>query len=400
MNVSNFIASRLSLLSKESYSALITRIAAIAVAISLAVMILAVSISDGYDKSIRKKIFGFWGHIQISDAASRLGLEAEPINKDSLFIQNLDQNWVESISYYAVKPGLIKQDNELYGMVVKGVSQEYDWANFSDFILEGQAPTNKKEVLVSKLVATKLGLNVGDKVQMHFIQQPIRARAPVVSGIYSTNMVELDEQILFSTIDLVQGLNGWEDDFVEGAELFVSSPEQASVYAEEIQTGYISYDKTVVSIEDTNPEIFDWLGFLKTNQWMVLILMGIVAIVNMMSMLLVLILERSKMIGVLKALGSNYQLIRNIFLRKALQIIIWGLILGNLIGLVLAGLQAKFKIIRLDPEAYFLSHVPVRISIPAILLLNLAAILIILASLLLPSLLIKRINPIQALRFD
>lgn len=400
MNLSNFIASRLSLLSKESYSALITRIAAVAVAISLAVMILAVSISSGYDNSIRKKIFGFWGHIQVTDAGSRLGLDVEPINKDSLFTQNVDQNWLKSISYYALKPGLIKQKGELYGIVVKGVSSEYNWDSFRDFITDGEAPTSKKEILVSNIVATKLGLKVGDKVQMHFIQQPIRARAPVVSGIYSTNMVELDEQIIFSTIDLVQGLNGWTENDVEGAEIFVTQPEQSSDYAKELQTQYIEYDKSVMSIEDTNPEIFDWLGFLKTNQWMILLLMAVVAIVNMMSMLLVLILERSKMIGVLKALGSDYQLIRNIFLRKALQIIIWGLVLGNVIGLVLAGLQAKFKFIRLDPEAYFLNHVPVSISFTSILLLNLGAILIILFSLLIPSLLIKRINPIQALRFD
>ena len=363
-------------------------------------MILAVVISQGYDTSIRKKIFGFWGHIQIMDAGSRLGLDVEAIHMDSIFLQPTNQAWINNISYFALKPGLIKEDGELYGVVVKGVSDEYSWSEFSDFITEGNAPKSRKEILVSALLSKRLGLAVGDKVEMHFIQQPMRARAPIVSGIYSTNMVELDEQILFTTIDFVQGLNGWNEQEVEGAELFVTHPEQSTLFAQSLQPEFIDYDKVVTSIEDSNPDIFDWLGFLKTNQWLVLLLMGVVAIVNMISMLLVLILERAKMIGVLKALGAEYGLIRNIFLRKAAQIIGVGLLIGNVFGLGLSLLQARFKLISLDPEAYFLSHVPVQITIPTILLLNLATILIILVSLYLPSLFIKKINPIDALRFE
>lgn len=399
-SLSQFIASRLSVKNAESYSAFITRVAAIAVGISLAVMLLAISISQGYDHQIRKKIFGFWGHIQIEDAGSKLGLEAKPIHKDSIFTTTIDGDWIKDINFYALKPGLIKQDGELYGILVKGNSKDFNWQRFEDFIIEGRTPENRKEVLVSKILAKKLQLSIGDKVPLHFIQNPMRARAPKVSGIYSTNMVELDEQIIFSTIDMVQGLNGWSQDQVQGAELFIAQPEQSQAYAEYLQKGLVDYDKVVTSIERSNPEIFDWLGFLKTNQWLVLVLMGIVAIVNMMSMLLVLILERSKMIGVLKALGAPYTLLRNIFLRKALQIILFGLLLGNLFGLGLAFLQAKFKFIRLDPEAYFLNHVPVKIDLLSILLLNLATIAIILFSLLLPSLLIRRINPIQALQFE
>lgn len=364
-------------------------------------MILAVTISRGYDQNIRKKIFGFQGHIQITDVSSTLGVEENPLNKTAIFKQPLqDEDWVKSINYYALKSGLIKTDDAIQGIIVKGVEDEFNWNNFQDFLIEGAFPKNKDEILVSTALRDLFQFKLGDKVRLYFIQEPIRARAPIISGFYNTNMVELDEKMVFTNIEMIRALNGWKDTEVGGVEITINDPEQSALRADDIQRNFTDYNKWVKSIDQSNPEIFDWLNFLKTNQWIILILMGIVAIVNMVSMLLVLILERSKMIGVLKALGSQYTLIRNIFLRKSMQIILFGLLFGNLFGLGLALAQQKFNLIALDPEMYFLSHVPVSIHWPTILALNIGTALVILASLLVPTLLIKRIHPIQALRFN
>ena len=400
LNVSQFIAARLSKKNSEGYSSFITTVASIAVAISIAVMILAVSISRGYDSNIRQKIFGFQGHIQITDVSSKMGIQEEPLAKDSIFSTPLEKNWVQSINYYALKSGLIKTDDAIHGIMVKGVESDFNWQNFESFLVEGEFPNNNEEVLLSTAIRDLLGFEIGDKVRMYFIQEPIRARAPIVTGFYNTNMVELDEKMVFTHIDMIRSLNGWNDNQVGGVEITILDPENSSLRANDIQRNFTDYNKWVKSIDESNPEIFDWLNFLKTNQWIILILMAIVAIVNMVSMLLVIILERAKMIGVLKALGSSYSLIRNIFLRKSMQIILFGLLVGNLFGIGVGLLQQQFKFISLDPEMYFLSHVPVSIHIPTIIALNVATIFIVLVALLVPTLLIKRINPIEALRFN
>ena len=400
LNVSNFIASRLSKKNSEGYSSFITTVASVAVAISIAVMILAVSISRGYDENIRKKIFGFQGHIQITDISSNMGVQQEPLHKDSIFHKELTADWVQSMNYFALKSGLIKTDDAIHGVVVKGVEDDFDWNSFESFLVEGEFPEDESEVMISTSLRDMLGFEIGDKVRLYFIQEPIRARAPIISGFYSTNLVELDDQMIFTSIETIRTLNNWSEKQVGGVEITIDDPANARLHAENIQRNYTDYNKWVKSIDQSNPEIFDWLNFLKTNQWIILILMGIVAIVNMVSMLLVIILERAKMIGVLKALGSPYSLIRNIFLRKSLQIIFVGLLFGNLAGLGIALTQKYAKIIQLDPEMYFLSHVPVSIHVPTIIALNIGTILIILLSLLVPTLMIKRIQPIQALRFE
>lgn len=363
-------------------------------------MILAVSISRGYDLNIRKKIFGFQGHIQITDVSTNMGMEVKPLTKDSIFNKPLNEEWIKSVNYYALKSGLIKTDDAIHGIVVKGVEEDFDWQNFKSFLVEGKFPTNAKEIMLSTSLRDMLHFEIGDKVRMHFIQEPIRARAPIITGFYNTNLMELDEKMVFTHIDMIRSLNGWNDHQVGGVEISIAEPENASMRAETIQKNYTDYSKWVQSIDQTNPEIFDWLNFLQTNQWIILILMAIVAIVNMVSMLLVILLERAKMIGVLKALGGDYALMRNIFLRKSLRIILFGLIAGNLFGFGLALIQQHFKIISLNPEMYFLSHVPMSIHIPTVIALNIATVLIILLALLIPTLMIKRINPIDALRFN
>lgn len=402
LNVSQYIASRLSKGNQKGYSAFIIYVASVAVAISVAVMILSVSISDGYDKNIRKKIFGFWGHVQLTHTSKNLSLEEVPLNKESIFKKSLDTtSYVKTVNYFALKSALIKTDDAMYGIILKGVEDKFNWSAFYDFLEDGHFPKKKNEVLISTSLAKKMNVKVGDKLRVHFIQKPIRARAFIISGLYATNLAELDSQMIFGSIKTIQKLNQWTENQVGGVEVFVNEPEKSSIFAKDIQRNYVrGYDIWVKSIDQSNPEIFDWLNFLKTNQWIILTLMAVVAIVNMVSMLLVIILERSKMIGILKSVGASYSLIRNIFLRKAFRISLIGLCIGNLIGVGIAVLQDQFHLIKLDPEMYFLTHVPIYFNWFSILLVNLSTILVVLFSLLIPTLIIKRINPIEVLRFD
>lgn len=396
MNISRFIASRID---AGGISAFIVRMASVAVAISMAVMIISVSISDGYDQMIRKKVFGFMGHISIE--TDRIGFAQEAaMSKDSIFFKPLDLDEVELVNYYAEKPGLLKTDELMHGIIYKGVEKDFQWNFFEDYLVEGDFPKEKNDVLISTALQQLLNYTIGDKVIVHFIQEPLRTRALTICGFYNTNLVEFDEQIIFSSIEHIRTLNQWQDDGVGGVEIFVKNPYQATAIADKIQREYVKYDKFVRSIEQTNSEIFDWLTFIKTNQWIVLSLMAIVAIINMISMLLVMILERTKMIGVLKALGSSESMIRWVFVRKAIAILLIGLLLGNFIGIGLSILQYYGKVIELDPDLYFLSHVPVHIQIHKILALNVATILIIFVTLFIPTLMIRKISPIRVLRFE
>ncbi len=374
--------------------------AAIAVAISLAVMILAVSISDAFEKSIQEKVYGFWGHIQMTNITSKQGVDEVPLHKDSLFTADITlEPWLESYNTYALKPGIIKTDSAINGTVLKGISLDANTDHFKNYLIEGSWLKDKNHTVISQTVANKMKLKVGDKLKVYFIQEPIRSRALTIVGIYNTNLIEFDEQIAFVDISHIQKLNGWDENMVSGVEIFVDDADKAGEYAEIIRTEYADFNRWVQSMDSAHPQIFDWLNVIKINQKIVLTLMSLVAIINMMSMLLVIILERTNMIGILKALGARFSLIRNIFLNKAAYIILWGLIFGNLAGIGLAWLQIKFEFIKLDPKSYYLSVVPVEINWPMILLLNIGTMLIILLSLLLPSFMIRRVNPIKAIRF-
>jgi len=364
-------------------------------------MIITVCIGKAFDQSIRDKIFGFWGHVQLTHVASQQGIDETPLHKDSLFTQDIaNAKWFKSYNTYALKPGIIKTDDAINGIVVKGVGDNFKWDAFDKYLEEGTFPQEGKDVLISRTIANKLGFELGDKLITHFIQKPPRVRAFKISGIYNTNLVELDEQIIFTNISHIQKLNGWSSDEVSGVEIYVDVPERSSTYANEVRTDYVDYEKWVQSIDSTRPEIFDWLAIIKTPEYIILGLMVLVAIVNMVSMLLVIILERTNMIGVLKALGAPFNLIRNVFLHKAAYIITNGLLIGNVLGIGLAYLQKQFEIVKLDPESYYLSVVPIELNWVAIIGLNLLTMVVILASLLVPSFMIKRVNPVEALRFN
>jgi len=414
MNLPYFIAQRLIKGRREeaSFSRPINVIAVIGIAMGLAVMILAVSILTGFKQEIREKVVGFGSHIQIMNFDSNISFETSPITDNQEFIPRIRQiPGIAHIEVFATKAGIIKTDEEIQGVVLKGIGSDFDWSYFSSNMIDGSVFTvtdtgRTDEVIISKKISDMLRLKTGDSFNMLFVQDPPRQRKFTISGIYETSLEEFDKIYVFCDIRHIKRLNGWEDNQVSGFEIFIDDFNQldAMYLAVREAVGYnISEDDTnvrVSSIRSRNPQIFDWLNFQDINVIIIIFLMLVVAGFNMISGLLILILEKTNMIGVLKALGSEDITIRRVFLYQAAYLIVKGLLWGNLIGIGLAYFQMKTGIISLDPSSYYLKTVPVNLELTHILLLNTGTIIAIIFMLLVPSQLISRITPVKAIRYD
>jgi lipoprotein-releasing system permease protein len=414
MSTGSFIARRLI---KErnheaSYSRPINVIAIIGIALGLAVMILAVSILTGFKQQIRDKVAGFAAHIQVVNFDANMSYETVPISSNQPFVAKIkDHPGIRNIQVFATKAGIIKTEDNIQGVVLKGIGSDYDWSFFESNIVEGEVVTvtdsaRTNDVLISKKVADMLGLKLGDAFSMFFVQDPPRMRKFTIRGIYETSLEEFDKTYLFCDIDHIRRLNGWQPDQVSGFEIFINNFDdlEEMTYVVRDAIGYkIAEDEEqlkVTNIRGRYPQIFDWLGFQDTNVIIILVLMILVAGFNMISGLLILILEKTNMIGVLKAMGSGNKLIRNVFLYQAAWLTAKGLFWGNIIGIGLALLQLKTEMISLDPASYYLKSVPVNLDPVHIILLNAGTMAAIILMLLIPSQLIARITPVKAIRYD
>jgi lipoprotein-releasing system permease protein len=414
MNLPYFIAQRLIKGRREgtSFSRPINVIAIIGIATGLAVMILAVSILTGFKQQIREKIVGFGSNIQIVNFDSNLSFETAPIHQGQEFIPKIENiPGIKHVQVFATKAGIIKTDKEIQGVVLKGVGSDFDWSYFgsnmtdgSTFIVSDSARTDK--VIISKKISDMLRLRTGDSFAMHFVQDPPRMRKFTVSGIYETSLEEFDKMYVFCDIGHIKRLNGWEDDQVSGFEIFIDDFDRLDQMTMAVRDaiGYrMNEDEEqfkVANIREKYPQIFDWLNFQDVNVIIIIVLMLVVAGFNMISGLLILILEKTNMIGILKALGSQDIIIRRIFIYQAAYLISKGLLWGNLIGIGLAILQLKTGLVALDPSSYYIKTVPVNLEIAHILLLNAGTMTAILIMLLVPSKLISRITPVKAIRYD
>ncbi|MBN1182255.1 MAG: ABC transporter permease [Bacteroidales bacterium] len=414
MNTELFIASRL-IKDKESKKNLSRRIVAIAIfgiSLGLAVMIVSVAVLTGFKKEIRNKVIGFGSHIQILNFDSNTSYETTPVSKIQSFYPGLDSiNGIKHIQVFAYKPGIIKTKTDIQGIVLKGIDKDFDWSFFEKNIVDGEkfdvndsSTTNK--VLISKYIATLLKLKVGDDFAMYFIQEPPRMRKFQIAGIYETSLEELDKLYLLVDIKHIQKLNGWNPDQVSGFEVILDDYRYLDYMTHFVRSeiGSKLYKDgsmlKVVDIREKYHQIFDWLNLQNMNVKIILILMLFVAGGNMISGLLVLILERTNMIGILKALGGNNSYIRNIFLYQAGFLIIRGLLWGNALGITICLLQKKFSIIKLDQASYFLNEVPINLNIGHLLALNIGTLLCIILMLLLPSLIVGRISPVKTIRYN
>jgi lipoprotein-releasing system permease protein len=414
MNLPYFIAQRLIKGRREgtSFSRPINVIAIVGIAMGLAVMILAVAILTGFKQQIREKVVGFGSHIQIMNFDSNISFETTPISDTQKFIPKIKQiSGIEHIQVFATKAGIIRTEEDIQGVVLKGIGSDFDWSYFKSNMVDGSVFTvtdtgRTDKVIISKKIANMLRLKTGDSFAMLFIQDPPRMRKFTISGIYETSLEEFDKMYVFCDIGHIKRLNGWKDDQVSGFEVFIKDfdklDEMTSAVKDEI--GYkITEEDTkfkVTNIRMRYPQIFDWLNFQDINVIIIILLMLIVAGFNMISGLLILILEKTNMIGVLKSLGAEDITIRRMFLYQAVYLIGKGLFWGNFIGIGLAYIQLKTGVITLDPSSYYIKTVPVNLELTHILLLNAGTMAAIIIMLLVPSQLISRISPVKAIRFD
>lgn len=385
----------------------IIKISIAAIALGLIVMIVAVSIVSGFQREIRNKVIGFGGHIQITKYDSQNTYEATPIDKNQPFYPSLDTvKGIKHIQIYATKPGIIKTNQDIYGVIVKGIGSDFDWTFFNDKLKEGNPlkiddknPTN--DIIISQTIANKMSIKLGDKMFLYFIQSDgqLRPKDFIVKGIYQSGLEQFDNLFVIADITHIQKRNNWSENLVGGFEVIIDNYNDLNKLDQFIYDN-IGYDLHSTTIVDRNPDIFNWLELQDINVIIIILLMVLVAVINIISALLILILERTTMIGILKALGLPNWNVRKIFLYNAIHLIIKGLIIGNIIGIVLCLLQLKFGFIKLPEESYYVSEVPIELNWMSILMLNIGTLLVCFMMLILPSYVITKISPVKAIRFD
>lgn len=425
MNLPFFIARRIAFSGGKNFSRLIIRIAVIAVALSVAVMIASSALIAGFKSEISRKIFEFWGHIHISDTAYSLSFEPKPIDQQQDFYPSLDtvrginsevlkqMEWrgrkprggIRHIQAFAHKPGIIRTKTALEGILLKGIGKDFDWGNLQPYLLEGKPITLtdtavSREIIISRQTADRLQVGVGDKFIVHFVKEREQTRRMFqICGIYKTGLEEYDRKFALCDIRQVQNLLDWPEGQVAGFEIWLDDLRDLEVYNEYIYQEVLPDNLLAVSIREKFPSIFEWLELQDLNEIVILILMLAVAIINMITALLVLVLERSTMVGILKALGAENRKIREVFLYHAAVITLFGMALGNFIGLGFCWLQDRFHLIKLNEVDYYLSYAPVKVEWLTVLGINLGTLAITLIFLVLPSLVVSGIAPVRAIRF-
>lgn len=387
-------------------------IAMAGIAIGIIVMLVSVAVVIGFKSEVRNKVIGFGSHIQISNLDDARSYEMRPVVvNDSLLAELSDYKQVKHIQRFSTKPGIIKTDSTFQGMVLKGVGPEFDPTFMKEHLVAGVVPhfsdtISTNQVLISKNIADKLGLKLGDKIYTYYINDNVRARRLTIKGIYQTNFSEYDKIFLITDIYTVNHLNGWKKDQYGGVELTIKDYNLLNKTTYDIASnidkmkdryGGVYYVRNIVQL---NPQLFAWLGLLDMNVWVILILMIGIAGFTMISGLLIIIIERTNMIGLLKALGTNNYTVRKIFLWLSVFIIGKGILIGDIIAVALIYLQAHFKIVKLNPATYYVDTVPVSFNILIFIIINVCSFLISLMMLLGPSYLISKIHPANSMRYE
>lgn len=414
MNVPFFIAKKLIKGKKdgENFSSPVLKIAGLGIALGLAVMLLSVSIVIGFKTEINNKVTGFSAHYVISNFDSNTSFQTTPIQNNYDFLNQLRQNdRIKHIQSYAIKAGIIQTKDNIEGVVLKGIDTDYDWSFFKENLIEGELfnvtdSQKTNNVLVSKLIANRLGLKVGDKLRMYFIQEPPRMRSFIISGIYNTGLEDFDKLYIPVDIKHVRKLAGWEDNQVSGLEVYLDDFD----LIEEMEmfiwrtVGYdIKQDGAnlkVKSVKEIYPQIFDWLKLQDMNVIIIITMMLLVSGINMISGIIILILERITTIGVLKSVGASNKLIRKIFMFQGAYLTIKGMFWGNVVALLIGGFQYYTGFFALDPETYYVDHIPVAFSLSNFLLVNLGTLVVVFFMIMLPTIIISAIKPAKIVNYN
>jgi lipoprotein-releasing system permease protein len=429
LNLPYYIAKRISQSSTTGISGKIIKIAIASISLSMAIMILSTAVLLGFKEGVSEKVFGFWGHMHITDTRMSRTFELSPILNDKalkdsitsigqLHYSLIDNNngvsrmqqtkgGVREIIPYIVMPGIINSKSDaMEAVLLKGLNHEYNWKNFETYLKQGVFPDlggekNSREILISEQTSNRIQVEVGEKVIIYFLkdQEPIK-RAFTVSGIYKTGLEEYDKKVGFVDVRVLQDVLGWDENEVAGFEVFIDDIDDVDPIADYIYNEILPQNLYNETIKEKFASMFDWIKMQDINGILLLILMTIVALVNMCTALLILILERSKMIGVLKSLGLSNWSLRKIFIYIALWILGISLLIGNILGLGIGYIQKTTGIIKLDEANYYLSEVPVRFDMMSLIGINVATIVMTTLVLIIPTYLVTKIKPVEILRFQ
>jgi len=414
LNAEFFIANRISKSSDstDQISAPIVKIAVFGISLGLAVMILSVAIITGFKNQVTDKVTGFGAHIQVTNFDSNRSYETLPINR-----YQLSQNLLMSITgiihsqVFVTKSGILKTQENNQAIILKGIAADFNWSFFNKSLVSGNAfllsdSVKSNEILISEYMSKLLKISVDDKVTVYFVQEPPRMRSFKVSGIYKTSIEDFDKAFALVDMRHLQKLNNWTDEQVSGYEIFIDDFNRLQQLTDSVfEMGGYHFTEDgdnlkVENIKQVYPQIFDWLNVQNINVWVILALIVLVAGFNMISGLLILILERTNMIGLLKGLGYNNWKVRKIFLYQSGFLISKGLFWGNLIGIALCLIQKQFGIIPLDEATYYMSTVPINLKISHLLYLNACTLALTLAMMIIPSYLITKISPAKAIKYN
>lgn len=405
MNFEYFIARRVAIKSERTFSKLIVRIAIAGVMLSLAVMILSVAIIKGFKTEIQDKVRGYLGDVQITRYDLNNSFEHTPFRLDEETRKQLQSN--KNVAYFypfATKPAILSANKEIEGINFKGVDKDYRWDYISKHLLNGRvinfadSTAAMQELLISDYTAKRLKLKTGDDFIMYFVQNQLRPRKFKIVGVYSIGVEDIDKGFVLGNINIVKRLNNWGNGEIGGIEIRIKDFSKLDAVAQGIFEN-LPRNLRSYSIKENFPNIFTWLGLLDVNTRVILILMLIVGVINMITALLIMILERTNMIGMLKSFGANNWSIMKIFLYNAAYLVGLGLILGNILGLGLGFLQQQTHIFKLDQSSYFLAYAPVEFHAADVIFLNLTTAILCLIVLIIPSLLISKVSPLKAIRF-
>lgn len=405
MNTPLFIAKRMGVSgSGTEFTGIIKKFAVLSIALGIAVMIISMAVVTGFQNEIREKVIGFGGHIQVTNYDYNISFEARPIRRDQFPLEKAMQiPGIRHIQAFATKPGIIRTDSDMHGVILKGIGTDFDWNFFENRMVSGQPlqlseEVRSDEVIISGIIARQLQLDIEDDIFMYFIQEPPRIRRFTVAGIYETGLEELDKVFVLGDIRHIQRLNNWEEDQIGGFEILVSSFDDIAKTEDQV-FDLLPFHLDARSIRYLYPQIFDWLGLLDMNVYVIIILMILVAGINMVTTLLISVLEKTNAIGILKAIGASNHLLRRVFLYHAAILIFWGLLIGNAAGIVISLIQSQYGLITLSPESYFVSEVPINLHLSHILLINAGTFLISMVMLIVPSYIVAKISPVKAITF-
>jgi len=404
LNFPYFLAKRITLSGQRTFSKLIVRVTIGALTLAIMAIIMAVAILNGFKGEITEKQRGFFGDIIILKNDRNDSYVRTPISLDKEQIARIEQiPNIEAVYPFATKAGIINVKGEVEGVLLKGIDQNYDQEFLAKTIVEGnsinfEASDAENQLLISTLTANRLNLKVGDDFIMYFIQEPVRKRKFVVKGIFTTNSEDLDKIYVIGALSLIRKLNNLGDHEAGGYEVRVSDFNTLWQTTDSVNDA-LQVELFATNVIEQMPDIFNWLNMLDMNDNIIFVLMVVVAVINMISALLISILERSSMIGLLKALGMQNRKIRTVFLFNSLYLIGYGLVLGNVLALLLYFFQRNTHFFTLDPNVYYVSFVPMEISFLTVLWLNALLVLIALITLFIPSMLISRISPIKTIQF-